>query len=114
MRIHNFRNRCKAFQAHLWEILRKPPPIREILYSQSALKREIASQMSQRIAKFQTDIWGANGRFQANIWRDFGNRKSNISLDSAGLNETPYPGRKKCAASHPSPEKSAGWGADSP
>lgn len=41
--------------------------IREILYSYLLLKREIAGKMSQKIAKLQANIQGANGRFQANI-----------------------------------------------
>jgi hypothetical protein len=69
--------------------------IREILYSHSPLKREILVNMSQKIAKFQTNAGASNGRSQANIWGVFGSRKTNICVDSAGLNETPHPGGKK-------------------
>jgi hypothetical protein len=43
--------------------------IREILYSCLSLECAIASKMSQKIAKFQANIQGVNGRFQANICR---------------------------------------------
>jgi hypothetical protein len=36
---------------------------REIPYSHSLLEREIASHMSQKIAKFQANLCGADGRF---------------------------------------------------
>jgi hypothetical protein len=41
--------------------------IREILYSHSLLKRAILINLSQKIAKFQTNAGGSNGRFAANI-----------------------------------------------
>jgi hypothetical protein len=44
--------------------------IREILYSCLPLKREILVNLSQKIAKFQTNAGASNGRLQANICRD--------------------------------------------
>jgi hypothetical protein len=41
--------------------------IREILYSHLLLKRAIAINLSQKIAKFQTNASASNGCFQANI-----------------------------------------------
>jgi hypothetical protein len=41
--------------------------IREILYSHSLLKREILINLSQKIAKSQTNVGVSNGRIQANI-----------------------------------------------
>jgi hypothetical protein len=68
--------------------------IREILYSHSLLKREILVNLSQKIAKPQTNVGASNGRFQANIWPLWGSTKSTISPDSAGLNGTPHPDAK--------------------
>jgi hypothetical protein len=40
---------------------------REILYSHLLLKREILINLSQKIAKSQTNAGASNGSFQANI-----------------------------------------------
>jgi hypothetical protein len=71
---------------HLDAFMRNSLPtaalIREILYSHSLPRREILVNLSQKIAKLQHLAL-------------FCSTKSNISPDSAGLNQTPHLGRKK-------------------
>jgi hypothetical protein len=56
--------------------------IREILYSHSLPRREILINLSQKIAKLQTNAGASNGRFQANIWPLLGCKKTAIRVDS--------------------------------
>jgi hypothetical protein len=61
--------------------------------------RAILVNLSQRIAKFQANASASNSRFEANICGASGTGKTNISPDSAGLNETPHPEHKNADSS---------------
>ena len=83
--------------------------IREILYSHSLLKCAILINLSQKIAKFQTNASGPNGRFQANICLGIGALETNICVHSMGLRH-PYPpprARNKNAPGVPRPKHTA-------
>ena len=87
------------FDAFTRNSLFKIALIREILYSHSLLMRAILINLPQKIAKLQTNAGASNGRFRANIWGVFGIRKTTILSDSAGLIETPHPGRNNSCPS---------------
>jgi hypothetical protein len=84
------KNRAKTRSKGLFDVfMRNSLPtfakIREILYSHSPLKRAILANLSQKIAKLQTNAGASNGRFQTNIWGVFGSLKTNICVDSMEL-----------------------------
>jgi hypothetical protein len=47
--------------------------------------RAILINLSQKIAKSRANITGVFGSFPANVCTLFGSRKTNIRIDSAGL-----------------------------
>jgi hypothetical protein len=55
------------FDAFMRNSLQTFAKIREILYSHSPVMRAILVNLSQKIAKLQTNVGASNGRFQANI-----------------------------------------------
>jgi hypothetical protein len=63
--------------------------IREILYSHSLPRREILINLSQKIAKLQTNAGASNGRFQANIWPFSAARKRTFRLILLDLTKHP-------------------------